>query len=262
MVSAFTSKHSKLADVNRRGIRAVQRLALFITTNSINLLRVWKIGLREQLAKLSGALSVGAPTVLGMATLPNPLPRLTTDPSGRSLGLQLPPGRLVDAPDGEPLLWQSGRSASPGEWAALAGPAARLGLLPVLVDVGDGEGGPDTWPLTPHRMSYPGDHDPDDVLAESWERYGGYVSQDEEWPGLAGPPSDGTPGVRAADLCAAEVADSVLVDGPPDRGSWLGELRTALVPARRSADVPAVIGWHGPLNHEGDVGRLSAVLRS
>jgi hypothetical protein len=34
------------------------------------------------------------------------------------------------------------------------------------------------------------------------------------------------------------------------------------VPARRSADIPAAIGWSGPLNHENDVARLCAVLRS
>lgn len=39
-------------------------------------------------------------------------------------------------------------------------------------------------------------------------------------------------------------------------------LRPALVPARRSADIPAAIGWSGPVNHEDDVARLCAVLRS
>lgn len=34
------------------------------------------------------------------------------------------------------------------------------------------------------------------------------------------------------------------------------------MPARRSADIPAAIGWTGPVNHENDVARLCAVLRS
>lgn len=107
-----------------------------------------------------------------MATLPNPLPRLATDPSGRSLGLQLPPGRLIDTTDDgpwhEPLLWHAEKAASPGTWKAIGAQAARAGLLPVLVDVGDPQGGPTDWELMPDEPSYPGDHDADDVLAEYW----------------------------------------------------------------------------------------------
>ncbi|MGW4562861.1 DUF4253 domain-containing protein [Streptomyces sp. NPDC004561] len=209
-----------------------------------------------------------------MATLPNPLPRLATDPSGRSLGLQLPPGRLVDATDDgpwhEPLLWLADKPAAPGTWSALGVPAARAGLLPVLVDVGGSQGGPESWELMPADMSYPGDHDAEDVLAEHWE-----VDADEEdedvadddgldemlepfgraWPGLA-PAGSLTvdPGTRAA-----SVADSLTED---DRRSRLHAARLALVPARRSADIPAALGWGGPLNHENDVARLCAVLRS
>lgn len=47
-------------------------------------------------------LSVPAPTVTDMATLPNPLPTPATDPSGRSLGLRLPPGRLIEASADDP----------------------------------------------------------------------------------------------------------------------------------------------------------------
>ena len=103
------------------------------------------------------ALSVPASTVTGMATLPNPLPRLASDPSGRSLGLQLPPGRLIDAPEedpsGEPLLWHAEQSAAPGNWAALGSRAGRAGLLPVLVDLGGAQGGPQEWELMPAEVS-------------------------------------------------------------------------------------------------------------
>ncbi|MDO0926383.1 DUF4253 domain-containing protein [Streptomyces sp. TG1A-8] len=200
-----------------------------------------------------------------MATLPNPLPRLATDPSGRSLGLRLPPGRLLDAtgdgPWHEPLLWYAQKPAAPGTWKALGAPAARVGLLPVLVDLGGSRGGPEDWGLLPGEASYPGDHDAEDVLAEYWEEEtaDGEVAGDiepfgDEWPGLA----------PAAVLCAdpdtraAAVADA-LEGGPRD---WVEEPHFALVPARRSADVPAAIGWTGAVDYEGDVARLCAVLRS
>jgi len=74
-----------------------------------------------------------------------------------------------------------------------------------------------------------------------------------EWPGLAPATApDADPEARAA-----EIADSLA-----DSGSWLKDARLALVPARRSADIPAAIGWSGPVNYEGDVARLCAVLRS
>lgn len=219
-----------------------------------------------------------------MATLPNPLPKLAADPSGRSLGLALPPGRLIDATDEgpwhEPLLWHAERQASPGNWAALGSPAGRVGLLPVLLDVGGAQGGPAEWELMPGEVSYPGDHDAEEVLAEFWEDYaaddsgadrdsptmqrvvdlvGEPATYDEvvapygpAWPGL----SPALPLSAAPDTRAAEVADSLAGDGS------LKEPRLALVPARRSADIPAALGWGGPMNYEGDTARLCAVLRS
>ncbi|WP_190194534.1 DUF4253 domain-containing protein [Streptomyces minutiscleroticus] len=199
-----------------------------------------------------------------MATLPNPLPKLAADPSGRSLGLELPPGTLVDAtidgPWHEPLLWYAGSPARPGDWQRLAGARRTAGLHPLLLARGsDHEGGPEEWELGPGRTSYAGDHDAEDVLADFWEGYADRLPGDvlapfgAEWPGLAeAGPLDADPDARAA-----EIADSLL-DGRP--GLW--EPRTALVPARRSADIPAAIGWSGPLNHENDVARLCAVLRS
>ncbi|MFC8678978.1 DUF4253 domain-containing protein [Streptomyces griseorubiginosus] len=195
-----------------------------------------------------------------MATLPNPLPRLAADPSGRSLGLGLPLGRLIDetedGPWHEPLLWHAEYAASSGAWTALGGRAARVGLLPVLIEVGGGQGGPEEWELMPGRMSYPGDHDPEEVLADFWEAYAEDELDDGEgsWPGLAEAPS-ALP--ADPDRRAAETADALL-----DEGSWFKDPRLALVPARRSADIPAAIGWTGPLNHENDVARLCAVLRS
>ncbi|GAA2945989.1 DUF4253 domain-containing protein [Streptomyces violaceus] len=192
-------------------------------------------------------------TVAPMATLPNPLPTLAADPRGRALGLRLPAGTLVDATDEgpwhEPLLWCGDERAVPGGWAALE-PTRRVGLLPVVLDVGAGHGGPDSWELMPAEVSYPGDHDAEEVLAEYWEEY---AAEGDTWPGPAAPAArDQDP-----DAVAAGIADALLEDGGP-----LKDPRLALVPARRSADIPTAIGWTGPANHESDTARVSAVLRS
>ncbi|MEV6056838.1 DUF4253 domain-containing protein [Streptomyces sp. NPDC052107] len=200
-----------------------------------------------------------------MATLPNPLPKLATDPSGRTLGLQLPPGRLVDlthdGPWHAPLLWHAEKPAAPGTWKALGAPAARAGLLPVLVDLAASRGGPEDWALRPGETSYPGDHDAEDVLAEYWaeETEDGEIAGEiepfgGEWPGLAPAGSlSADPDTRAA-----QVADALR----GGRGAVIEEAHLALVPARRSADIPAAIGWTGPVNYESDVARVCAVLRS
>lgn len=188
-----------------------------------------------------------------MATLPNPLPRLA------SLGLHLPPGGLVDATDDgpwhEPLLWLSDDRSTPGDWTALRHTAPAVGLLPVLLDVGAGHGSPQLWELMPREMSYAGDHDAEEVLEEFWEEY---AEEGEAWPGLATPEAaEVADTAQDPESVASDIVDSLL-DG---RGP-LKDPRIALVPARRSADIPAAIGWMGPANHENDTGRLSAVLRS
>ncbi|WP_405795916.1 DUF4253 domain-containing protein [Streptomyces sp. NBC_01506] len=189
-----------------------------------------------------------------MATLPNPLPALAADPSGRSVGLQLPPGALVDTTmDGtwhEPLLWYADEPAAPRAWADLRSARRTAGLHPVLVHGGPRKQWPEDWDLSPESVSYPGDHDAEDVLAEFWERV---KEAGAEWPGLAPELSSSAD----PDGEAAEVA-SILTD----EGSWMHGARVALVPARRSADIPAAIGWTGPMNYENDVARLCAVLRS
>jgi hypothetical protein len=188
-----------------------------------------------------------------MATLPNPLPRLA------SLGLDLPPGTLVHAADAdawpEPLFWLADDHAVPGTWSALRHAPRKVGLLPVLLEtdgVREGAHGPQGWGLDPEAMSYPGDHDPEDVLTDYWDE----VASDDEgdWPGLTEP---ATLSEDDPDSVAADLADSLLKEGDP-----LKAPRLALVPARRSADIPTAIGWTGPMEHERDTARLSAVLRS
>ncbi|MGW2713330.1 DUF4253 domain-containing protein [Streptomyces sp. NPDC001356] len=202
-----------------------------------------------------------------MATLPNPLPKLATDPSGRSLGLRLPPGRLVDETDDgpwhEPLLWHAEKPSSPGTFKALGAPASRAGLLPVLVDMAGCRTGLEDWVLLPGEASYPGDHEAAEVLSEYWTRETEGQAGEEiepfgvQWPGLA------SAGLLAADpgSRAAQVADALHQD-PDMWAEWVEEPHLALVPARRSADIPAAIGWTGTLDHDGDVARICAVLRS
>ncbi|MFG2405501.1 DUF4253 domain-containing protein [Streptomyces brevispora] len=192
-----------------------------------------------------------------MATLPNPLR------SPADAGLELPPGTLVDdTVDGswhEPLLWYADESASPGSWAALHTLGRPFGLLPVLVDGGMRTQWPERWDLIPAQTTYPGDHDAEDVLSEVWGAYADdELALDDSakgWPGLAPTPAEAGP--DTPDALAAEVADQLTEMGFSPAG-----MRAALVSARRSADIPAAIGWSGPLNHENDVARLCAVLRS
>ncbi|MGW0853778.1 DUF4253 domain-containing protein [Streptomyces sp. NPDC002690] len=208
-----------------------------------------------------------------MATLPNPLPSLA------SHGLDLPSGSLVDTtvdgPWHEPLFWYANTAATPGGFAALRAIGRPVGLLPVLIDEGPRQEPPGAWDLDPGNVSYPGDHDAEEVLLSLSEPYAADELADStgesedpssgsttsaeapEWPGPA--PSPAGAGPDDPDQLAADLADmlsSLHLDGD---GTGL---RPALVPARRSADIPAAIGWTGPVNHEDDVARLCAVLRS
>lgn len=84
----------------------------------------------------------------------------------------------------------------------------------------------------------------------------------EPWPHDPGPPFDSWPGLAPAgpDIGTGpdpeEAAARVAVD--LCQGRYAPGLDLALVPARRSADVPALVGW----NHEAPVPLLTALLRS
>ncbi|MFE2326056.1 DUF4253 domain-containing protein [Streptomyces sp. NPDC059385] len=203
-----------------------------------------------------------------MTTHSKPLTVLLTDPVGGSLGLSLPPGSLVtetnDGPWPEPLLWVADEVAAPGTWAEYL-PARDAGLQPVLLQ---DESGIEEWwdgELDPGMMSDPGDHHAEEVLKDFWGSAASETEENEDdedagetiapftgsWPGLA------SPGRTAADpdTTAADVAKALV-------GHSLKSPRLALVPVGRAADLPAAIGWSGPVNYENDVARLCAVLRS
>ncbi|AZP19536.1 DUF4253 domain-containing protein [Streptomyces aquilus] len=175
-----------------------------------------------------------------MASLPNPLPAL----AGLELGL--PSGTLLGT-----TLWLADAPAHPGDWTTYQQAPRTVGLLPVLIDVGAGHGGPGEWELAPGEMSYPGDHDAEEILSDFWEEC--CAGEAGDWPGLAAP----TAAQADADAVAADVVDSLLRGGGPLKDPCL-----ALVPTRRSADIPTAIGWTGPTNYADDTALLSAVLRS
>ncbi|MFD3325883.1 DUF4253 domain-containing protein [Streptomyces sp. NPDC058701] len=206
----------------------------------------------------------------------NPLSVLADDPRGRSLGLELPPGTVVAAPGRrrwgrapEPLLWVSDGAVGAGDLAAHRTPAtAAAGLQAVLFQ--DRRGLERWWherEFMPQRMSDPDDHRVEPVLRALWT---GVVpdpvegAEGEEliapfgrrWPGLARPGPEGVPDPADAEAAACALADELIATG------FLPSPRLALVPAGRSADVPAAAGWCGPTNHENDTALLSVVLRS
>ncbi|WP_030299115.1 DUF4253 domain-containing protein [Streptomyces katrae] len=192
-----------------------------------------------------------------MTTHSQPLTVLLTDPMGGTLGLGLPPGSLVtetnDGPWPEPLLWVADGVAAPGAWADYL-PAREVGLQPVLLQ---DESGIEEWwdgELDPGMMSDPGDHQVEEVLKDFWDSAASETeeNEDEENAGETIAPFTGTwPGLASPGRPAADPATNSLKSP-----------RLALVPVGRAADLPAAIGWSGPVNYENDVARLCAVLRS
>jgi hypothetical protein len=189
----------------------------------------------------------------------------------------LPPGQVVRSDSGEPLLWVGDGPAEAGRWAASRREHAGGGWWPLLL------GGKERWRAGPahdawlgsdaldrSRCSDPADHDPAVVLATWWNWYYGLAPGqydvetvekrlahnapfDLDWPGLAKAPAQ--PG-DDPDVVADAQAGALLA------GRRLTAPRLGLVPVARPADIPAVLGWQGPINHENDQAVLSSVLRS
>ncbi|OKK05808.1 hypothetical protein AMK26_06715 [Streptomyces sp. CB03234] len=163
-----------------------------------------------------------------------------------ALGLDLPPGTMRV----QPSLWYADEPATPDTWARLLPAREAAGMQPLLLT--------ETQYFHPSQVADPDDHDPAATLADLWDE----LAQEEDagtltpfsatWPGLA-PASDGA---TDPDATAARITTELLHDD-----DWLKGARGALVPARRSADIPAVLGWSGATAHT-DAVHLSTVLRS
>ncbi|MFB8030588.1 MULTISPECIES: DUF4253 domain-containing protein [unclassified Streptomyces] len=121
----------------------------------------------------------------------------------------------------------------------------------MLIDTGRRDEGPEDGALSPADTSYPGDHDAEEVLAGAWDAYASDELGDESarWPGLAPSPPRARPGARTNWPPRRPTCSPT-----PCRRPWCppGAARTYRRPSAGRAS----------LNHENDVARLCAVLRS
>ncbi len=184
---------------------------------------------------------------------------------GKSLSVTLPEGTLVwpeltfpqRTPPAGLAFWISEDPAPPGLWARLRAEHPRSGLWPVLLD-------DTTQPWTagqiaPEPAIEIDTYDPAAFLAEVWADHRAAVGPGDDLPelapygrqspGLAAPGTPLTDPGAAADACAAALTEPG------------GTARLGLVAARRSADVPAIMGWQGAIHHNEWIGPLAAVLR-
>lgn len=183
--------------------------------------------------------------------------------TGRALAVRLPPGSVVWPDPGypqrypvrRPAFWVSDEHAESGMWSALRAEHARSGLWPVLLD-------DSTQPWTagqvaPEPAADIDAYSPAAFMAEVWadwvagQPHGDYSELEpygRHCPGLAPP---GTP-VDDPDAAADRLARRL-----EPRGLALG-----LAAVDRGADILAVMGWQGALNHNEWTAPLAAVVRS
>jgi hypothetical protein len=177
------------------------------------------------------------------------------------------PGGLLVSPDESfassstpgPVVWITREPVAEvgALWRDIAFEFSQHGLWPlVLESLHDADDRP--WlvgELDPALSSSPGEHDPRSVLEEEWasvvpseeeepDAFARLAPFGREFPGLA----------RMSEEPADEGALQTVTAGMNGR---LG-----LVAVTRPADALAVLGWLGPLNHYGDMGKLGSVLRS
>ncbi|MFD7641463.1 DUF4253 domain-containing protein [Kitasatospora sp. NPDC059795] len=187
----------------------------------------------------------------------------------------LPAGRLVTPDDHDadtaPVLWMSDGPAPLGLWEKLHREHPNTGLWPLLLAPlsttdaafrpwGSGE-------LQPRDAGEPDWYDPAALLRTGWECSTTPGGEDgeadpEESAELAesiAPFTDGWPGTAPIpegpgdpDRAARALARELLANN--------AHLRIGLVPAATGAEALAACGWTGPVNHEGDIAKVSAVL--
>jgi hypothetical protein len=196
------------------------------------------------------------------APRPGMLPQASSAVGG---GTKLPAGKLI-APDPSfasgpsgPVLWISAQPVARAGalWREVASGFADHGLWPLVLDSLHGA---DDRPwlageLDPSQSSSPEEHDVAAVLEELWSQVVPVEEEDPEAFAPLAPFGREFPGLAPASLEAddTDALTSVVASL---------EGRLGLVAVTRPADAVAALGWSGPVNHFGDMGILSAVLRS
>jgi hypothetical protein len=176
-------------------------------------------------------------------------------------GVRLPRGNVIvpseefaaDVPTLQPVLWISSDVIEQvgALWCDLAARFDHHGLWPLVLDSLDGDDTRpwDTAELDPTLSADPSTYDATTVLLELWDA----CVPD------SGEPQELAPyGRTFRGLAPATTGESLEI--PDDvRGA---DGRLGLVATTRPADVPAIVGWTGALNHESDMGKLGAIMRS
>ncbi|MEH0934566.1 DUF4253 domain-containing protein [Micromonospora psammae] len=179
----------------------------------------------------------------------------------RQLPADLPEGRLITPTAGDrPRYWLSTAPARPGQWARRRADHRQTGLWPLLTVPDTGLADPSSLFMDDHPgISSPDDHDAATVLSRWWHQLLPEEDEDDSsrrrfldpvgtaWPGTAPPQVHHDPADEIADWFAQQLRDD--------------ETRLALVPAPTGADTLTALAWTGPVNHDNDTARFTAVLR-
>ncbi|MEV6282523.1 DUF4253 domain-containing protein [Kribbella sp. NPDC051770] len=176
------------------------------------------------------------------------------------LPADLPAGQLIGLTDDAPLYWLSEGPVDLELYRRLVVDHAPTGLWPVIAEALDHDVRLpwfDPSGLTPESVAAVDSHDPAGVLQAFWAEV---VEDDEESAEALDPFGISFPGLAAP---------GAPTESPEDLAIWLATdeqplptSRLLLTKAARTADLLAVVGWNGPLNHSNEIAPLAAVLRS
>ena len=183
--------------------------------------------------------------------------------------LLLPAGkRIFGHMAAEPLLWATSDPVPDvGQvWLALHDMRQETGLVPILLSGVSGSTHPpwrgdqlrpwDTGELEQCPLSEVDQLEPGEVLATSWADSLDLDNDDPDQLEVIAPFSLQFPGMapaQAEELSRAERANAL---------TWFRPARVGLVPARRPADVLALVGFNGTVNRYQTPAQFTAVLRS